>query len=132
MNLAPQLPPQVDGSIISITRHCLETHQSVVLVARTAFQQPSNPLETGCIPPLCIPGVVDEIVFEAHCVRAANGAPFAKHEKFVNGSAEYRLEMREHISLHESKMVELSEASEAHINELDFSNFPPGSVIAFR
>ncbi|XP_040065011.2 glycogen debranching enzyme [Ixodes scapularis] len=123
---------QVDGSIISITRHCLETHQSVVLVARTAFQRPSNPLETGCIPPLCIPGVVDEIVFEAHCVRAADGAPFAKHEKFVNGSAEYQLEMREHISLHESKMVELSEASEAHINELDFSNFPPGSVIAFR
>lgn len=123
---------QVDANIVSITRHCFETHQSVVLVARTAFQRPSDPGETGCVPPLCIPGIIDEVAFEARCIRVGDEALFKKDKEFITGSSDYKLEIREHISLCESKMVELSEASEVHIQELDFSKFPPGSVIVFR
>ncbi|CAN8004123.1 unnamed protein product, partial [Ixodes hexagonus] len=123
---------QVDANIVSITRHCFETHQSVVLVARTSFHMPSNPKETGCIPPLCIPGTIDEIIFEARCLPVKNAAPFQKDKDLITGSTGFRLDIREHISLYESKMVELSDASEAHIQELDFCKFPPGSVIAFK
>lgn len=125
---------QVDTETVSITRHHPVTHQSVVLVARTAFMFPKKPNETGCIPPLCIPGIIEEVIFEARCVHKSDSdtSPEQRDEQYITGVRNYILEIREHLSLYESKMVELSEASEANLQELDFTNFTPGSVIAFR
>lgn len=125
---------QVDPNTIAITRHSASTHESVVLVARTSFQMPGNPNETGCIPPLCIPGVIEEVIFEAKTVKVNkdNKTKEEKNKEYIVGLSDYRLEIREHISLVESKMVDLSDASEQNLQELDFSNFTPGSVIAFR
>ncbi|XP_064477462.1 glycogen debranching enzyme-like isoform X2 [Ornithodoros turicata] len=124
---------QVDPDTVSITRHHPVTHQSVVLVARTAFSYPKKPNETGCIPPLCIPGVIEEVIFEARVVKDPTyDKPEVRDEHYITGVHSYKLEIREHLSLYESKMVELSEASEANLQELDFTTFTPGSVIAFR
>ncbi|XP_033098498.1 glycogen debranching enzyme-like [Anneissia japonica] len=125
---------QVDESIVAVTRHCPNNHQSVILVARTSFQPPSNPGYTGYVPPLCIPGVVDEIVLEAKMVQKKGSSGFKKNNNFVNGLSEYRVEMQEHIPLFSSNMVELTDGGEMNspVQEVDFIDFPPGSVIAFR
>ena len=47
---------QVDANTVSITRHKPQTHESVVLIARTAFQHPDNPTEQGYIRPIVIQG----------------------------------------------------------------------------
>lgn len=125
---------QLDPDTVSVTRHSPRTHQSVVLVARTAFRPPDRPTETGCVPPLCVPGVIEEVIFEARTVHVGpdNMLPEERNAEYITGLTDYRLEIREHLSLVESKMVDLSDESEPHLQVLDFATFTPGSVIAFR
>ncbi|XP_071953696.1 glycogen debranching enzyme-like [Antedon mediterranea] len=124
---------QVDQCIVAVTRHCPSSHQSVIMVARTCFSNPSNPGYTGYVPPLCIPGVVDEIIVEAKLVQK-NECTFKKNDKFINGLSNYGVEMQEHISLFSSNMVELTDGGDMNsaVQEVDFTDFPPGSIIAFR
>ncbi|XP_014676824.1 PREDICTED: glycogen debranching enzyme-like [Priapulus caudatus] len=122
---------QVDKNIVSVTRHCPNTHQSVILVARTAFENPQNIRETGEIPPLCIPGVVDEIVLEARLVPRP-GSPARDDRAYIAGLADYACELSEHVPLKDSHMVELSHEGEHGLQVVDFTCFTPGSVIAFK
>lgn len=58
---------QIDADIVAITRHRPETHESVILVAFTAFRHPclNDANEQRAIRPLTIEGTLDEIVLEA-------------------------------------------------------------------
>lgn len=47
---------QVDADIVAVTRHCPSTHQSVVVVCRTAFQDPKTHQYDTNVPPMFIPG----------------------------------------------------------------------------
>lgn len=57
---------------------------------------------------------------------------FKKDSKYINGLADYHLQLREHIKVYDSDMVELRDIEDKHMQELDFVNFPPGSIIAFK
>lgn len=125
---------QLDENIIAVTRHCPGSHKSVILVARTSFKHPGNPNYTGHIAPLCVPGQVEEIILEARLIQKGE-EEYVKSKTHINGLTTFKVDMREHIQLFGSKMVELHHHDDNErepIQELDFVSFPPGSIIAFK
>lgn len=56
---------QMDADIVAVTRHCPETHQSVVLVAYTAFSHPDPHYKRDYVKPIRVEGTVDEVILEA-------------------------------------------------------------------
>lgn len=61
---------QIDSDIVAVTRHSPTSHESVVLVAFTAFQHPdcnASDLRRH-IRPLRVEGIVEEIILEASFV----------------------------------------------------------------
>ncbi|KAL6104713.1 agl [Pungitius sinensis] len=126
---------QVDADIVAVTRHCPSTHQSVVVVCRTAFQNPKTHQYDTNVPPMFIPGKIEEVVLEARTVERLAGS-YKKDDHFINGMPEYTVDIKEHISLQESKMVkkagETSKGPSEFVQEITFQKLTPGSVIAFR
>ncbi|XP_068196726.1 glycogen debranching enzyme isoform X1 [Antennarius striatus] len=126
---------QVDADIVAITRHCPSTHQSVVAVCRTAFWDPkSHQYETN-IPPMFIPGKIEEVVLEARTVEKQSQS-YKKDDDYINGMPEYTVEIKEHIPLEESTVVKqagvTSKGRSEFVQEITFQKLTPGSVIAFR
>ncbi|XP_064626502.1 glycogen debranching enzyme-like isoform X2 [Lineus longissimus] len=120
---------QVDTNIVAVTRHNPVSHMSVICVARTSFGHPHN-METGFVPPLCVPGTVNEIILEGSLKQKAQNE-FIKDLKYINGLTDYVLSIRENVKVYESEMVELRD-TDTDIEELEFVNFPPGSVLVIR
>ncbi|XP_030630081.1 glycogen debranching enzyme isoform X2 [Chanos chanos] len=126
---------QVDVDIVAVTRHCPNSHQSVVSVCRTAFHNPKHHHYPDEVPPMFIPGKIEEVVFEARTVERHTGS-YRKDEKNINGLPEYTVEIREHIQLKDSKVVKqagvTSRGRSEFVQEIVFQQLTPGSVIAFR
>ncbi|KAK5918827.1 hypothetical protein CgunFtcFv8_022774 [Champsocephalus gunnari] len=126
---------QVDADVVAVTRHCPSTHQSVVAVCRTAFWNPQTHKYDTNIPPMFIPGKIEEVVLEARTVERHAGS-YKKDGKYINGMPEYTVEIKEHISLQESTVVKqagvTSKGISEFMEEITFQNLTPGSVIAFR
>ncbi|XP_036410213.1 glycogen debranching enzyme isoform X2 [Megalops cyprinoides] len=126
---------QVDEDIVAVTRHCPSTHQSVVTVARTAFRDPKTHHYSDEVPPMFIPGKIEEVVLEARTVERDTG-PYMKDELHINGLPEYTVEIEEHIQLQESGIVkeaeETSKGPNEFVQKIMFERLTPGSVIAFR
>lgn len=130
---------QIDSDIVAVTRHRPTTHESVILVAFTAFSHPSNN-EHRHIKPLIVEGVLDEIILEAslsHVNVKTNSAKydrpknFLKNDTHINGLSEYELEINEHFDLEESTILSAGQSDE-HKTQLNFTNFKPGSVVAIK
>ncbi|XP_053185673.1 glycogen debranching enzyme isoform X2 [Scomber japonicus] len=126
---------QVDSDIVAVTRHCPNTHQSVVSVCRTAFWNPKHHEYGTSVPPMFIPGKIEEVVLEARTVERHAGS-YKKDGKFINGMPEYTVEIKEHIPLEESTVVKqsgvTSKGRSEFVQEICFQKLTPGSVIAFR
>ena len=74
----------MDTDIIAVTRHSPTTHESVVLVAFTAFNRPdpnANDLRRY-IKPLRVEGIVEEIILEASLVHKSSKLVKIAHFKF--------------------------------------------------
>ena len=133
---------QVTEEIVAVTRHSPSTHQSVILMAHTAFHHPPpwaiptqerpNTHYTH-VPPLTVPGVVQEVILEARLQHLHPDPPaFEKHAEVVNGLNNHELEMRTHIPLSGSHMCHLAGNGGGNTQEVVFDDFCPGSIIAFR
>ncbi|XP_061489672.1 glycogen debranching enzyme isoform X1 [Rhineura floridana] len=126
---------QVDENIVAVTRHCPNTHQSVVAVSRTAFRNPKTSCYSQEVPQMCIPGKIEEVVLEARTVER-NAGPYKKDEHSINGLPDYTVEFREHIQLKESKIIKqasiATKGPNEFVQEIEFEKLTPGSVIIFR
>ena len=77
-------------------------------------------------------GQIDEIILEAETVSVA-GVKYAKQADYINGLPEHSLRLREHIKVGDSQFVKLRpQGGNDQVQELEFVNFRPGSVIAFK
>ncbi|XP_012280901.1 glycogen debranching enzyme [Orussus abietinus] len=134
---------QMDSDIVAVTRHSPSTHESVILVAFTAFKHPdSNAIDLRRhVRPLRVEGVVEEIILEAslyHEDVKSSGSrfhyteKFDKDDKFINGLSEYELEIKEHIQICDSTILEKVDSGDPKITQLNFVNFQPGSIVAIR
>ncbi|XP_078050064.1 glycogen debranching enzyme [Augochlora pura] len=134
---------QMDTDVVAVTRHSPTSHDSVILVAFTAFKHPdpnANDLRRH-VKPLRVEGVVEEIILEASLSHAGvkNGtSPFHYPEKYtqdetyINGLSEYVLSLKEHIQICDSEVLEKVDSGDPKITQLNFVNFQPGSIIAIR
>ncbi|XP_072918859.1 glycogen debranching enzyme [Hemitrygon akajei] len=125
---------QVDEDIVAVTRHCPNTHHSVVAVSRTAFRDPTKSYYKSELPSMCIPGKIEEIVLEAMTVQRKT-VPYKKDEHFINGLPQYTVDTKEHLQLNESRIIKAKVTSKDrsdYVYEITFENFPPGSIIIFR
>ncbi|GJQ87827.1 hypothetical protein Trydic_g18672 [Trypoxylus dichotomus] len=134
---------QMDADIVAVTRHNPETEESVVLVTFTAFNHPdiNAAYYQRSIRPLEVEGHLDEIIFEAtltHTItkdgdsKYTNVENFDKDSDYVNGLTEYEVEMKQHIQLSDSSMLEWIDSGRQHFTKLNFKNFKPGSIVALK
>ena len=78
-----------------------------------------------------IAGEVDEIIFEAQTLQLPSAGEYQRHSEFINGLPNFSCVVREHIKVHDSKMVTIRPVG-GHDKEVEFHNFPPGSAVALR
>lgn len=57
---------------------------------------------------------------------------YVKSENYINGYSEYVVNVKEHIQVSDSSIVQKAESGDPKITQLNFVNFQPGSVIAVR
>uniref|UniRef100_UPI00398F3654 glycogen debranching enzyme-like n=1 Tax=Pristiophorus japonicus TaxID=55135 RepID=UPI00398F3654 len=125
---------QVDEDTVAVTRHCPNTHHSVVAVSRTAFRDPATSHYKSDLPSMCIPGKIEEIVMEAMTVQRQTD-PYKRDEDCINGLPQFTVDIKEHLQLNDSKIVRAEVTSKDrsdYVYEIKFENFPPGSIIVFR
>ncbi|KAK0167033.1 hypothetical protein PV327_004482 [Microctonus hyperodae] len=134
---------QIDSDIVAVTRHSPGSHESVVLVAFTAFKHPDSNAHDlrRNVKPLRVEGVVEEIILEARLIhddKTGNVSPFhypdkhLKNEFYINGISNYNIDIKESIQIPDSNILEKVDSGDSKITQLNFVNFQPGSVVAIR
>ena len=120
---------QRDYDTVVVTRHNPKTHESVVLVARTAFKKPIDPNSTGFMVPLRIDGTIDRILFETRMTGKPDSS-FVRHKTLINGFQKFRSQLKVNLKVDESEMIKAVKVGDS--NEIIFTQFPYSSVIAFK
>uniref|UniRef100_A0A1I8PA84 Glycogen debranching enzyme n=1 Tax=Stomoxys calcitrans TaxID=35570 RepID=A0A1I8PA84_STOCA len=128
---------QMDPNIVAVTRHSPKTHQSVILVAHTAFGYPHPNAGPTFVRPLRFEGSLDEIILEAELVMKSDKpfdrpVPFTKDPKVLNGYQQFQLKLREHIPLEKSQVFRPQISVDGNVTQLELINLRPGSVVAIR
>ena len=125
-----------ESDVTVVTRHNPLTHESIVLVARTAFAHPSHDTHNNVSRALVIPSRIDKILFEANVGKTSADADHNSHSSssaaaasVIRGLRNYKLKLRELGS-------EL--AASDYIGRVDYNGesscvhfkyFPPGTVL---
>uniref|UniRef100_A0A1A9WR90 Glycogen debranching enzyme n=1 Tax=Glossina brevipalpis TaxID=37001 RepID=A0A1A9WR90_9MUSC len=128
---------QMDPNVVAVTRHSPLTHESIILVAHTAFSYPHASAGPSYVRPLYFEGNLDEIVLEAQFYMQSE-RPFERPQHFerdsgvINGYQQFRLILNEHIPLNKSKILCHQSTVEEHLTKLDFENLKPGCVVVIK
>uniref|UniRef100_A0A336MYR3 Glycogen debranching enzyme n=1 Tax=Culicoides sonorensis TaxID=179676 RepID=A0A336MYR3_CULSO len=128
---------QMHPDVVAVTRHSPKTHQTIVLIAHTAFYKPDpNSGPTG-VRPVTFEGELNEIILEAN-ITHKNGPQYQmptnykKDDKYINGYDEYLIRTKEHIQLKDSEVfVKDMQRTDTH-TILHMHNLRPGTVVAIR
>ena len=59
------------------------------------------------IPPLTIPGKIEEIIFEASLIRKDGVGEFVKDDEFINGLQSHEVLLQEHVTLDKAKVQQV-------------------------
>nr|APP18135.1 glycogen-debranching enzyme [Anisakis simplex] len=125
---------QMNFDIVAITRHNPKTHDTVVLVAHTAFKKDAICLNRPPVRDVYFQGSLDEILFEAQ-IHAKEG--FEQEMEGLNyGLRGYSVMLREHVKPEDSVLTTVhltgNGAEGGGIGHIELTNFVAGSVIAFK
>lgn len=116
---------QRDRDTIAVTRYNFENHETIILVARTAFYPPFD--NQNYLNPLYIEGKFKKLLFEMKLEGHAD-ENFEQDSKFINGYSTARSIVQMDVDVNDSKFIELK--SEINSSTIYFKQFPPSSVIA--
>ncbi|XP_065569335.1 glycogen debranching enzyme-like [Artemia franciscana] len=127
---------QMNPDVVAVTRHNPNTHKSVILVSHTVFNHLSN--GPKFLRPLKLQGHVDEVLFECRIKHKKDednsrhvGKPleFVKDPTIINGTDEYEVNFRKNVQVFESEIFNRVVTGD-DTEELDWKDFPPGSIVA--
>ncbi|BFY99964.1 hypothetical protein BsWGS_03004 [Bradybaena similaris] len=122
---------QVDANTVSVTRHRPQTHESVLLIARTSFSHPGNADDQGYIRPITIQGNIDEIILEGK-IKHTDLFTYKQDDDYINGLPNYYLQLQTHITAHESQIISTRLLDDGQTNEISFHSLTPGSVVVIK
>ena len=123
---------QLDPDVVAVTRHDPKSHQSVVLVAHTAFNNgvDINRASTGLW--LNVEADLIEVEIEAKLYKVKD-QDFVQDENIINGLENFFVDLRTHLDIKDARFVRLDDSNQDSAKtRIELNNFPPGSVIAFR
>ncbi len=122
---------QFDDDTISVTRHNPQSHESYIMIARTAFSYPDQGVSKTLHKALEIPSRVAEILIEANTVLDEQAEGYVKNEKFINGIRNYRLDLQENVKIEASRFIDRIhyDGDKSYVH---FKYFPPGAVAVFK
>ncbi|XP_055637696.1 glycogen debranching enzyme isoform X2 [Toxorhynchites rutilus septentrionalis] len=128
---------QMHPDIVAVTRHSTQSHETVILVAHTAFSYPNAWAGPTGVRPLRFEGNLVEIVFEVQIYKKTGQtfdrpSEFKKDDQYINGVDEYVVDLRKNLKLEESDIFRKEAVIDGNTTQLDFVNLKPGSVVAVR
>ncbi|XP_040158875.1 glycogen debranching enzyme isoform X1 [Anopheles arabiensis] len=128
---------QMHPDIVAVTRHSLSNHETVILVAHTAFSYPNPWAGPTGVRPLEFEGEFKEIILEVQIYKKTGQTfdrptDFAKNVDYINGVNEYVVDLKRNLKLEESDIFAKEAVVKGNVTQLHFSNLKPGSVVAVR
>ncbi|XP_065200578.1 glycogen debranching enzyme isoform X2 [Planococcus citri] len=127
---------QINSDIVCVTRHNRVSHETVILIAYTAFWYP-NPSASGEGFGVTVTGRVENVLLEAY-LENRTGDRYAKHNNFtknkyiINGLNDYKLNIKKNFPAKDVSMVQLVDLSDNSIRVNLTQNFKPGSVVSIK
>ena len=123
---------QMDQDVVAVTRHDPKSHESVVLVAHTAFNDGVDINRTSTGLWLKVDAELIEVELEAKLYKVKD-QEFVQDDNIINGLENFFVDLRTHLDIKDARFVRLDDSNQDSAKtRIELNNFPPGSVIAFR
>ena len=118
----------VDDDVIAMTRYSSKLHRACVIIAYSAFRQPTD----NAVRPIRsfeLPGIVCRVLLEGSVTCRLQES--IMHPKFITGVQKYSVYLQEDIHRVDSFTVRvIPSAIRADFEMVEFKNFRPGSIVA--